>query len=460
MARLSASDILRRYAAGERDFRGAILRGLSFRGENLSEADFSGADLRSTDFSNAMLQRANFSNALGGRQRRWSVLLFFMTSLMGAVAGTLLGLVNGLLALGLTGSGASMYSAFGLTQSIAIGVLIVLSFLFLAWEGPTARGVSAVACTFAVVLASASYIAGAGAGTFALIIAVAVAVASSFAVIAAVAGTFVSANPVAVTAAYAFTLAVASSFAGHVAGSSSFSGAFPVAGASDFAGTFTFIVSLFIIPFSYWRSCQRAPGYAWSRAQGVALCAMGGTNFRGADLGGAILSGARLSGCNFASPPKRPTLLHQVCWSGARGLEWAQLGGTILADQRIRRLLVEAEGRGQDFSGINLRGAHLAGADLRFAAFKNAILSNAILSGAHLEEANLAGAKCLGTDFSEAHLTGACVEDWNIDSSTNLNHMDCGFRAPRKITNSQKSYGYKKAAQEAADQNKAISTPI
>jgi hypothetical protein len=34
------------------------------------------------------------------------------------------------------------------------------------------------------------------------------------------------------------------------------------------------------------------------------------------------------------------------------------------------------------------------------------------------------------------------------------------YRAPRKITNSQKSYGYKKAAQDAAGRNKAISTPI
>ena len=32
--------------------------------------------------------------------------------------------------------------------------------------------------------------------------------------------------------------------------------------------------------------------------------------------------------------------------------------------------------------------------------------------------------------------------------------------APRKITNSQKFYGYKKAAQEAAGRNKVISTPI
>jgi hypothetical protein len=43
-----------------------------------------------------------------------------------------------------------------------------------------------------------------------------------------------------------------------------------------------------------------------------------------------------------------------------------------------------------------------------------------------------------------------------------LNGLSSGnhSRAPRKITNSQKSYGYKKTAQEAAGRNKAISTPI
>jgi uncharacterized protein YjbI with pentapeptide repeats len=154
---------------------------------------------------------------------------------------------------------------------------------------------------------------------------------------------------------------------------------------------------------------------------------MGGTNFRGTDLSGAYLSGARLRGCNFASTPSATQRLDQVCWKGVRGLEWARLGGTILADPRIRDLLVEAYGQGMDFSGLNMRGAYLVGADLRCAVLRNASLSGAILAGAHLEGANLTGAQCLGTDFSEANLTGACLEAWNIDSVTILHKVDCAY---------------------------------
>jgi uncharacterized protein YjbI with pentapeptide repeats len=55
--RLKAKEVLRLYAAGERDFRGAILRGCNFRDADLSEADFSGADIRSARFVDANAAR-------------------------------------------------------------------------------------------------------------------------------------------------------------------------------------------------------------------------------------------------------------------------------------------------------------------------------------------------------------------------------------------------------------------
>jgi hypothetical protein len=142
-----------------------------------------------------------------------------LASLMGEVAGALLGFMNVILAYLLVSGRGSLYSAFGLVPTIAAGAVFVLSFLFLAWEGPTTREIFAIA----------------------------------------------------------------------------------VAGAS--------VVTLILLTLSFWRSRQGAPGYAQGRSQGVALGAMGGTNFRGADLRGAFLSGARLRGSNFASAPMRSSRL-------------------------------------------------------------------------------------------------------------------------------------------------------
>ena len=71
--RIKAKDVLQLYAAGERDFRGAILRGQNFRGADLSEADFSRADIRSTQFVDVTLRGVKFCGSQCGLQRRWVV---------------------------------------------------------------------------------------------------------------------------------------------------------------------------------------------------------------------------------------------------------------------------------------------------------------------------------------------------------------------------------------------------
>ena len=88
---MKASEVLSRYTNGERNFRGANLRGQSFKGQDLSGADFSGADIRSANFTNAKLIGANFSGAKAGLQRRWVggqlVIIFTLSALSGILSG-------------------------------------------------------------------------------------------------------------------------------------------------------------------------------------------------------------------------------------------------------------------------------------------------------------------------------------------------------------------------------------
>ncbi|WP_231510388.1 pentapeptide repeat-containing protein [Fischerella sp. PCC 9605] len=58
---MDANEVLRRYAAGERNFRQADWRGISLAKANLSGVDLSGAHLSNADLSNSDLSNANLN---------------------------------------------------------------------------------------------------------------------------------------------------------------------------------------------------------------------------------------------------------------------------------------------------------------------------------------------------------------------------------------------------------------
>ena len=89
---MKASEVLRRYQAGERNFQRVNLRGQSFKGKDLSGADFSEADIRSTNFTGANLTGANFTGAKCGLQRRWLILLVAISWGLSWLSGRLVGL--------------------------------------------------------------------------------------------------------------------------------------------------------------------------------------------------------------------------------------------------------------------------------------------------------------------------------------------------------------------------------
>jgi len=184
------------------------------------------------------------------------------------------------------------------------------------------------------------------------------------------------------------------------------------------------------------RSLKGDEKFALVRSAGIALAAVGGTSFRGADLTNANFTSAMLKSTNFTNiwqkddqgkRYKRITVLEKVCWHGAKKLDKARVGDSILAHAHVRDLLITRNGYNKHYIDANLRGANLEGVNLNQANLKWADLSGATLHRAELKDANLREVLAIGTDFTAAHLTGACLEAWNIDHTTKLDGVDCQY---------------------------------
>ena len=122
---------------------------------------------------------------------------------------------------------------------------------------------------------------------------------------------------------------------------------------------------------------------------GANLCV---ANLKGADLRGTNFRNADLSGANLC--------FANLCFANLSGAE-----------------PIEA----------NLSSADLLCANLSKADFSGANLSHVNFLGADLTDVSLISAQALYVNFSGAILTGACIQDWNINSGTNLDRVVCDF---------------------------------
>jgi uncharacterized protein YjbI with pentapeptide repeats len=195
----------------------------------------------------------------------------------------------------------------------------------------------------------------------------------------------------------------------------------PVAGAGAVAFAFAFAFAFALLSaYIGWRALAGDEKHAFIKNIAIAFAATGGTNFRGADLTDANFTKATLKNTNF-----REANLTRTRFYEAQKLNLARVDNTILTIQAVLRLLVSGNGRGKSYVDANLRGANLIGADLKEANLKNADISEATFQGACLEWANLTLTQAVGTNFTSAQMTGACVEAWNIEHTTILDSVDC-----------------------------------
>jgi len=148
-----------------------------------------------------------------------------------------------------------------------------------------------------------------------------------------------------------------------------------------------------------------------------------GANLTGAKLKLANFKGASLKGANLSATDLTKT--SNLKKADLRGVNFsrANLSQVDLFDANLSNAILEdaelwhTELRNANFQGANLSGADLRGANLNIANFREANLSNAILLTT----------QALATDFSNAIFTGACLEDWHINSSTRLDQVICDY---------------------------------
>lgn len=391
MGKMKASEVLKLYAEGQRDFRGVSIRGQSFKGKDLSGADFSHADICSANFTNAYLQGAKFVGAEAGLQKRWEVVLGLASWLLSGCFIFLSLVVTAIVVLLIFANN---------TLSVIAGAIYIAAFVFLwtlaIWKGTsTAFGCSMWA---GILVAFIPFL---------------------LAIFLAFYGAVAAAIPVAIAGDVARVkiryLAIA--FAAIIFGSLPI--ALPIATALPIAVAIAFVLTIALVLLSSyvgWRAMRGDPRDEPIRSAAIALATKGGTSFRGADLSHADFTGATFKGTDL-----RFANLTQTIWKNAVKLDYARPGETYLSYPRIRKLVVTGKGENKKYNNLNLIGINLAGANLTNASFVEANLQDANLAGANLEgaslikanlrDANLTKANLVGVELDEADLTGATFPD-------------------------------------------------
>ncbi len=385
------------------DYSGQNLRGRSFKGQNLTGANFSKADIRGANFTNAILKGADFTGATAGLQRRWVIGLLIVTFLLSLLTGLFSIIITMVIKLTTESTDAGKLVA-GIVLSIAIitPLLAVLKGLIVGGVVfPLVLGfVFALAFVAAKEIDQAFILAG--------IIALSVARILIFSVAFAVA-----------TAArnLAFMLVIQGATIGALIR------AYTILKV-EFRLIAIAVAILLLLPIAYivWRSLSGNKKDAWLRLYAIEVAAIRGTSFHGADLTDADFTGAILKNTDFKNAN-----LTRTCFYEAKELDFASPGNTILSNSAVLNLLITLNGRNKSYAGANLKGANLKGADLKEANLKDADINEATFQEANLEWTNLTFAQAVGTNFTKAQMTGACVEAWNIESTTILDNVDCRF---------------------------------
>jgi uncharacterized protein YjbI with pentapeptide repeats len=449
--RLKAKDVLRLYAAGERDFRGIILRndyfwqrdlrevnfcdsdlrGCDFRWTDLSGSNIQNSDIRGTIFFETNLSEVNFTKAIGGKKKRvflpqtaliaWIIALMCLSSIAIIQSYT----NHFMLPQYVTYYDVRLYEllaiAMGLICSAIIirkgfsGMTTLLSVLMGSILGISLAKILGVDYGLGIIAVSGILITFLG-GFYDILIRRDS--STIFPFVFPVVISFTVLFSAIVSFGTTFFIVFVTKFP------SDSDDLFVMSGdAVGIACALTLLCFLYMV----FRVLEGDSDFIWIAKLMKSFASHAGTSFRGSFLRNVKFTYADLKNVDFSNSVNNVTNLTRVRWKAVQGLEYCHLEDPILEDRRIRNLLITLDGVDQDLSDADLRDMNLAGATLHRIDLKGANLNGATLEGAELHGANLTNAQCVGTDFTRAHLTGACLEAWNIDGTTILKDIDCEY---------------------------------
>ncbi|BAZ37689.1 rfrA pentapeptide repeat-containing protein [Calothrix sp. NIES-4101] len=410
------------------------LRGRSFRGKNLAGANFSHADIKGADFREANLVNTNFSYAQAGVQTHWAIFSVVCSLLLAIVSVFSAWIAAVIFTETIFQSSEPLYDGVpnvengipGFIVAIVLGVFclssirqgLVMALLAMAGVG------GAIVVILGAVLglnlgASGLKMVGAGAWR--------AAAAGIWAIIATVSGAI--AVFAATFEARPKLMSVLKIACGVVAISLAIT-VFKIANSHPTAlimpalptsvGVAIALLSMGI--YIGWRCLLEDKKFTIIQEITRILFTLGGTNFGDANLESADFSQANLKSADLRYANITGTNFHL-----AKNLDLTRVDGTILSNSPVRDLVVSHRGVGKSYRGCNLEGANLAYADLSDADLTQANISKAILIGTILERANLTQIQALATNFQQAYLTAACLENWHIDAKTQLENITCEY---------------------------------
>ncbi len=109
--------------------------------------------------------------------------------------------------------------------------------------------------------------------------------------------------------------------------------------------------------------------------------------------------------------------LKLLCFSSIRILRWGFLISSKSCTSPTNGI----------YSDLDISDRHLAGVDLIKANLSSADLTRSNLQHADLTFANLTNVKAGGTNFRHANLTGACIQNWTVNSDTQFDELICDY---------------------------------